>query len=143
MEKDSQIVMPEVSRLLQQGYIIEFTPQGTSMRPYIDGGRDTVILQKPHGNISAGDIVLAQVGARYVLHRVIRRKGNHLTLRGDGNLQGEEHCLTSDVIGKAISIIRGQGEHAREVELHRAFVWRHLPRFVRKYRLKIMAKKQK
>ena len=37
---------------------------------------------------------------KYVLHRVISKRGNLLTLMGDGNLKGIEMCRTSDIIGE-------------------------------------------
>ena len=42
----------------------------------------------------------------YVLHRIVRAEGDLLTLMGDGNIRGTEHCKRSDVIAKAIGFVR-------------------------------------
>jgi hypothetical protein len=53
-----------------------------------------------------GDAVLAEIAPRqYVLHRIIDISGDHVTLRGDGNLN-VEHCLTGDVKATAIGFYR-------------------------------------
>lgn len=142
MEKDNDILIPEFERLLKQGYIVEFSPKGESMRPYIEGGRDSVILKHSKHPV-VGDIVLAKVSTSYVLHRVVKRNGDQLILRGDGNLHGQEICRTNDVLGKVVSIIRNIGEHSHEVAPSRAFCWRHMPVWVRRYGLKIYRKRLK
>ena len=51
--------------------------------------------------------MLCEVSKRqYVLHRLIRQKGDCLILMGDGNLYGTESCNREDVIGKVVKIIR-------------------------------------
>ena len=137
MEKENSILLPEFRRLLEAGHQVQFTPKGVSMRPYIEGGRDSVVLERPKSGISVGDIVLADIGGTYVLHRVVWREGTQLVLHGDGNLYGEEHCACGDVLGVVTMILRG-GHH--KVRPTRAVVWRHLPMVVRKYVLKIYRK---
>lgn len=142
MEKDNEVLMPEFERLLKQGYIVEFSPKGESMRPHIEGGRDSVMLQHTI-HPAVGDIVLAKAGKAYVLHRAVKRRGDQLTLRGDGNLHGEEHCTTGDVLGKVISIIHDCGEHAWDSKPTGAFLWRHMPVWVKLIRLKMYRKRIK
>ncbi len=111
----NQILIPEMGRLLQEGREILFTPSGVSMRPYIEGGKDTVLLKKME-QIRVGDMCLAlatrpnQPEPSYVLHRVIRKEGDRIVLMGDGNLQGEEYCQSKDVIGTVIRIITPWGK---------------------------------
>ena len=53
-----------------------------------------------------GDAVLAQVApGTYVLHRIVRIKGDAITLCGDGNLTNE-YCRRQDVIGFVVGFYR-------------------------------------
>lgn len=95
-----------ISSLLLDGYKVRFYIKGRSMLPLLKEGRDLVELRSTN-EINKGDIVLAQVAPmRYVLHRIISKKGEELILMGDGNLNTIERCLCSDVVGKVVLIIR-------------------------------------
>ena len=103
------IVFPEMDRLLREGHQVVFTPEGQSMRPFIHGGRDSVTLVRPD-RVEIGDILLCEVTPQcYVLHRLIAKQGDKLTLMGDGNLRNTETCMRRDVIGKVIAITRPDG----------------------------------
>ena len=105
----NDILIPEIDRLLREGREVQFTPSGESMRPFIEGGRDSVLLVRPE-HVKPGDILLCEIAAKhYVLHRLIAVEGDRLTLMGDGNLRGTECCTTQDVLGKVISIRRPSG----------------------------------
>lgn len=80
------------------------------MLPFIRGGVDSVILQAPTALV-VGDVVLAWVdGCRYVVHRIIAIEGNQLTLMGDGNIVGVEHCLVDDVKARATHVVKPSGK---------------------------------
>ena len=130
------ILIPEIDRLLQEGHEVVFTPGGVSMRPFIEGGRDSVTLVRPE-TVAPGDIVLCEIAPEhYVLHRLIAMEGERLTLMGDGNLQGTEQCKRSNVIGKVTAIHRPRG---RSLRPGKGRLWlRLLP--VRKWLLKIYRK---
>lgn len=104
----NDILIPEIARLVQENKKVCFTPTGNSMRPYIEGGRDSVVLERAD-SINTGDIVLAKMGDIYVLHRVTEVKGNDITLMGDGNLQGIERTNITDVLAKVTSIRSPKG----------------------------------
>lgn len=104
----NEILFFEVKRLLQQGHTATFRVKGWSMRIFLENERDIVKLAsiKPE-DIRRKDIVLAEIAPqKYVLHRVIRRQGNILTLKGDGNLRGTETCLDTDVVGIVTAFYR-------------------------------------
>ena len=93
--KSEKDLIPEVIKLVDDGVCVTLPVEGRSMLPFIIGGRESVILQKP-SDVMVGDIVLAWVdGCRYVIHRIIRIDGDHVTLMGDGNLVGTESCNLS------------------------------------------------
>ena len=137
---DNDILIPEIDILLQQGKDVRFTPAGFSMRPFIEGERDMVVLRHLP-SVRIGDIVLAQITSHlspvtsnpYVLHRVIAINNEILTLQGDGNLSGTEQCLKQDVVGTVVQIIRPDGRNKR---LTRGRLWYYLRPF-RKILLKI------
>ena len=102
---ENHTLVSEISRLVNEGAHVTFVPKGVSMYPFIRGERDSVVLIKDD-NISTLDIVLAKVGNIFVIHRIIAIDGDKVTLMGDGNLSGTEHCLKSDILAKVITIIK-------------------------------------
>lgn len=104
----NDILLGEVSAVLRDGREAVIIPTGSSMLPFIRGGRDRVALRR-RDSVEVGDIVLVRIAERYVLHRVIARDGDALTLMGDGNLSGTEHCTAGDVLGTVTEIIRPDG----------------------------------
>ena len=99
------VLLGAVKEALQGGHSCTLNVRGYSMRPFLENMRDKALLQKPTV-IRIGDAVLAEIGPRhYVLHRIVDIQGQHVTLRGDGNLN-TEHCLLSDVKATAIGFYR-------------------------------------
>lgn len=136
MEKSNDILIPEFERLLKDGHMVEFVPKGVSMRPFIEGGRDRVMLRTCR-EPKVGHIVLARVGQSYVLHRIYYIYGKTVVLRGDGNLNGHEVCKTKDIIAKVVHIKKIGGKSKR---VTKARVWRHLPKWMKNIYLKIYRK---
>ncbi len=123
MQLPNEIFIPEIARLVAEGKHVQFTPTGVSMRPYIEGGVDSVTLVRPD-DLQVGDIVLAEVQPQhFVLHRIYSLQGEQVTLMGDGNLRGEEHCSRSQVLAKVAAIRSPQG---RSKPLTKAWLWRHI-----------------
>lgn len=144
----NEVLIPELARLLSEGKEVRFTPSGVSMRPFIEGDKDSVILAPFMRAPRRGDIVLAHACAAggvktYVLHRLVRIENNQspiadhqspiYILQGDGNLTGEETCAREDLIGRVIAVETPDG---RRKCLTRGFLWYRL-RPMRHYLLKI------
>ena len=134
----NDILIPELARLIAEGKEVRFTPSGVSMRPFIEGDRDSVILTALNTPPRRGDILLAQVSTlcgntTYVLHRLIRIENETYVLQGDGNLAGEERCALGDIIGRVTRIENPAG---RRKMLTRGRLW-FLLKPARKYLLKI------
>ena len=105
---DEQIIQ-EAVRLVQDGVSVTFPVKGRSMLPFITGGRESVILQKP-GSLHRGQVVLAQVGPdRYVVHRIIKVEPDRITLMGDGNIRGTESCTPANVLAIATHVVDENG----------------------------------
>lgn len=136
----NKIVMPnavllgEVKLLLAEGKDVVIPTKGNSMLPFIRGSRDSVNLRKMD-TAEVGDIVLAEIREGvYVLHRVFAVDGDAVTLMGDGNLRGVEHCRRQDIAGTAVAVLK---ENGKEVDcrsrkaLRQAHLWRRLMPFRR------------
>jgi len=105
-ELPNDVWLGEVSQMLREGKPYAIYVKGYSMRPFIEHTRDRVFLEK-RDSYNVGDAVLAQIApGHYVLHRIIEKKGGHLTLQGDGNVRGVEHCQEQDVSGVVTQYIR-------------------------------------
>lgn len=104
----NDLLIPEVAELIRQGRTVTLTARGNSMNPFIVDRRDCVVLSPcTDAQLQPGAVVLALTDdRRYVLHRIVRRQGNELTLLGDGNLYQTERTDTSRVIGLLTAVIR-------------------------------------
>lgn len=137
---DNHILLTEVSRILSEGSSVVLSVRGFSMRPFLFGDRDSVVLLRKD-SYEPGDMVLAQIAPeRWVLHRLVEA-GERVTLKGDGNLDGVEHCAMSDIVGYVTEIQRPGGG---KVDTQTAFfarvsvLWRRSPRLFRRIILKIL-----
>ena len=104
----NDILLGEVTAALREGRDAIITPTGNSMRPFIRGGVDRVVLSKRE-TLAVGDIALACLDGRYILHRIVALDGDAVTLMGDGNLRGTERGHASDIVGTVTAIIRPDG----------------------------------
>ena len=130
MKIANDILIPELARLLAEGKEVRFTPSGVSMRPFIEGDRDSVVLSPIVARPRVGDILLVRIENNsqfstptYVLHRLIRIEGETFVLQGDGNLMGEETCTGEGLIGRVTAIESPAG---RRKPLTRGRLWHFL-----------------
>ena len=136
----NDILIEEMTRMLDERRSVIFSPKGRSMLPTIVGERDSVKIVR-NDSPSIGDIALARIEpGHYVLHRIIGIDGDVAILRGDGNLDGTELCHLCDICGTADAIIHPDGK----VTDCKAFMpktlgkcWMRLPRTARRYLLAI------
>ena len=106
---DNHLFMQEITRMFRKEgkKSVTFVVRGFSMRPFLDDGRDKVILVPPRVP-ERGDVVLAEVAEkRYALHRVIKIENHIYTMRGDGNpLFMTEEFTFDKIIGVADGFVR-------------------------------------
>ncbi len=128
MEVPNAVLFAQVRDALSSGCTATINVKGYSMRPFLEHCRDRVTLA-PVVQLAVGDAVLAEVSKDfYVLHRIIHIGGEHLTLMGDGNLKGVEHCRIGDVVGVVVQyhyphrIVKADAPGLRR----RIKVWRRL-----------------
>ena len=109
MVNSDEIIIQEAIRLVNEGLSVTFPVKGNSMLPFIIGGCESIILQKPE-QLRVGLVVLAWVdGTRYVVHRIIRIDGEHVILMGDGNIGLSERCTLSDIKALATHVVDAKG----------------------------------
>ena len=126
----------EVSKMLSEGKSYAIYVKGYSMRPFIEHTRDRVFLEK-RDTYEVGDAVLAQIApGHYVLHRIIEKQGDNLTLQGDGNIGQVEYCKEGDVSGVVTQYIRPRRTIPADDKklVRRIRLWRKL-RPIRRYLL--------
>ena len=104
------VILDEAVRLVSDGVSVTLPVNGRSMLPFIIGGKESVILQKPEA-VEVGDVVLAWVeDCRWVVHRIIGINGDRVVLMGDGNIVGVEHCTVSDVKARVTHVVDVKGK---------------------------------
>lgn len=104
----NKLLLQETAKLIAEGHTVTHLVRGNSMNPFLVDRRDKVILSPfTAKELLPGALVLAQDNTdRLVLHRIIRRNGNRLTLMGDGNIVGTEETTTDRVMGLVTEVIR-------------------------------------
>ena len=96
---------------IAEGHSVRFRLKGQSMFPLLRNERDEVVLYPcREDELQPMDVVLFRFQGRHVLHRILRREGNWLFLRGDGSYVAKEQCTTADVVGKVHEVIRPSGK---------------------------------
>lgn len=135
-----QIVLPnsellgQISEMVARGQVVTLRVKGISMRPFIEHGRDKVVLAKPE-HFGKRDVVLAEIRKGiFVLHRIESLKNGKVVLRGDGNWHQTEACAVSAVRAKAVAFVRKGREVRTDDLLWRtySFLWCSCPLFVRR-----------
>ena len=145
---DNDTFFADVQRMLDEGKRVTIPVKGSSMLPFIRGGKDLVVLEKAGEVLRADDIVLFHVGpregGRYVMHRILSIDGDAVDIQGDGVPKTHEHVRRNQVIAKAVEILRdgkrrvdpyspGQRrlvhfwQWLRPVRRYILFIYRHLP----------------
>lgn len=131
---DGQIIK-EAVRLVADGVSVTFPVKGRSMIPFIVGGRESVVLQKPD-DLKVGHVVLAEIAPEhYVVHRIIRiGPDDRITLMGDGNIRGTESCRREHVLARATHVVDAQGQRRTlesKGQIFKARVWYRIRPFRR------------
>ena len=134
------VIIKEAVRLVHDGVSVTFPVKGRSMLPFIFGGRESVILQKPQ-DIQRGQVVLAEIAPdRYVVHRIIKVETDRITLMGDGNISGTESCPPDKVLAIATHVVDEKGQRRplySKGRIAKAKLWYHI-RPLRRYILAIL-----
>ena len=114
-------MMEEIRQLVAEGISTTITVKGNSMNPFIVDGRDRITLGPFKDNeLRRGCVALVRdIRGEYLVHRVIARDGDMVTLLGDGNVRGTEKAHVSDVI----ALMRSVERKGRTVSVD-GFIWK-------------------
>ena len=121
---DKKTMMEEIRTLISEGRTVELTAKGYSMNPFIMHLRDQIVLGPwKDEEIRKGTLVLAKTDKGYVIHRVIRREGNLVTLMGDGNIGLTEQAEIKGIIARVYSIKRKGRTYGTDGLIWRLYSW--------------------
>lgn len=99
-------LLPLAHEIIQSGRKVVITVSGDSMRPFIAGNRDKVLLGKAE-RPKKGDVILFRDKyGEYILHRIYRIKDNHLFTIGDYCLRADGQVEEEQIIGMVEAVIR-------------------------------------
>ena len=105
---DKAVMMEEIRKMISEGKTVTITLKGNSMNPFIVHVRDHMTLGPwKDEDIRKGTVALVKdIRGNYLIHRIIKREGNKVTLLGDGNVAQTEIATLNNVIGVMHSLTR-------------------------------------
>lgn len=105
---DTNIYLANIVCILEENYKVVIPVSGNSMSPFLCGGRDFVMLEKPsHKERKRGQIVLyKRAGGQFVLHRIQKMTGSYFYAIGDGQTKVEGPLSLSQICAKVCMIQR-------------------------------------
>jgi signal peptidase len=116
MEMDMRQIANEcffawVESEIRSGRSVRFRVKGNSMRPLLRNGKEEVVVE-PCGKqvLKPGHVILFRQSGRYVLHRIIQKRGSHYLMQGDGVCRFYEECEETDIIGVVRRVYRPSGK---------------------------------
>ena len=85
---------------IKSGRSVKFRVKGNSMMPLLRNGKDEVVVG-PYDKeeLKLFDVILFRQTDRYVLHRIIQKRGSRYLMQGDGVCRFYEECEDTDIIG--------------------------------------------
>lgn len=118
-------LMPIIEELVATGTEVKMQVSGISMTPILHDQKDSVVLSAP-GRLRKYDIVLhRRKNGQYILHRIIKKKGNVLTIAGDFETEKEYPVYTDQVIARVVAFTRNGKDYKPEDFIIRlySFLW--------------------
>ena len=95
--------------VMREGYMLKICPNGTSMAPFLAGGRDEAVLAllTDDFTLKKNDVVLYRIkNGIHVLHRICRINKNGIYTLGDFQSKREGPFHRNEIIAVADHIIR-------------------------------------
>lgn len=118
-------MMEEVRRLVSEGKTVTLTVKGYSMNPFMSNMRDVITLGAwKDSQLCKGCVALVRdTRGNYLIHRIIKREGNLVTLMGDGNIGQTETATLDNVIAIMYSIQRKGRIYTTDSFTWKAYSW--------------------
>ena len=123
--KEQGVMMQEITRLVSEGKTISISAKGYSMNPFIVHLKDQITLGPwTDDQIRKGAVVLVKdIRGCYLIHRIIKREDNVLTLMGDGNIGIIETAYVEDVIALMHAVIKKRRTYSVNSLSWRLYSW--------------------
>ena len=113
-----------IREVLESGGEFRMYPHGTSMRPLLRQGRDSVVLEKLVREPRKNDILFYQrADGSYILHRVWAVTPKGLTMVGDNQRLLEKGVAKEQIIGYVTRIFRNEKEINCSGFGYRLYLW--------------------
>ncbi|MBE6177477.1 MAG: hypothetical protein E7149_03105 [Rikenellaceae bacterium] len=93
------LVFGAVRDLLLEGKSVKISVKGQSMLPFFRSGSTILLRPLRDGDLRRLNVVLADIGGHFAVHRIIRVEPNRITLLGDGNTAGVEIVAPEAIYG--------------------------------------------
>lgn len=84
---------------LLEGSIVRIAVNGQSMLPFFRSGSTITLRPIEEGDIHKYNVVMADAGESFVVHRIIEVGEEEVTLLGDGNYLGTERVARDKIYG--------------------------------------------
>ena len=84
---------------LLEGKTVRVAVKGESMLPFFRSGSTITLRPVREEDIRKYNVVMADAGHAFVVHRIIDIKGDVVTLFGDGNIVGTERVTRDKIYG--------------------------------------------
>ena len=84
---------------LLEGKTVRVAVKGESMLPFFRSGSTITLRPVREEDIRKYNVVMADAGHAFVVHRIIDIKGDAITLFGDGNIVGTERVTRDKIYG--------------------------------------------
>lgn len=127
-----------IREIIESGGEFRIYPKGTSMRPLIRQGRDSVALVKAQLPLKKGTIAFyKRKDGQFVLHRVHKADDGTYTMIGDGQIALEKGVTDDRIIAEAGTVYRddkpvGTVAYSLYLLLWRSFLIRRIYLKIRK-----------
>ena len=123
--KTQVIVMEEIRELISKGNTVTIRAKGNSMNPFIEHLRDEITLGPwKDEDIRKGCVALVKDNkGNYLVHRIIRREKETVTLIGDGNVGLYETAETDNIIGIMYSVTRKGKVWSTDSKVWKLYSW--------------------
>lgn len=100
-------IVPVIKEQMNNDGKVSFTPKGNSMLPLFRNNMDVVTLSKPQFPLKKYSIAFYErENGTYVLHRVIGRKNQQYTMRGDNQYRNEPGISEEQIIAVVTEFVR-------------------------------------
>ncbi len=116
-------LVPLLELQLSQGGCANLVVTGSSMLPMLHHRKDQVLLEPVTGEIKKGALLLyRRREGKYILHRVLRVKGQTLICCGDNQWE-KETVQTDQVIAQVSAFTRNGKQYRINNKGYRLYVW--------------------